>query len=77
MDYQGFTEGVTVYFPVFVSGALFYLGDSHAVQGGGEIVGTGIEISFGVQFAVQFITGRSIGWPRAENQNYIVTVGNA
>ena len=25
---------------------LFHLGDGHAVQGDGEIVGTGIEISF-------------------------------
>ncbi len=25
MDYRGFAEGVTVYFPVFVSGALFHL----------------------------------------------------
>ena len=77
MDYRGFAEGVTVYFPVFVPGALFYLGDGHAVQGDGEIVGTGIEISFDVQFTVQLIKGRSIGWPRAENQNYIMTVGNA
>src|SRR4051812_46618526 len=26
MDYRGFTEGVTVYFPVAVSGALFHIG---------------------------------------------------
>ena len=45
MDYRGFRAGVTVYFPVFVEGALFHLGDGHALQGDGEIVGTGIEIS--------------------------------
>src|SRR4051812_23935801 len=33
MDYKGFREGVTVYFPVFVPGALLHLGDGHAVQG--------------------------------------------
>ena len=60
-----------------VDDALFYLGDGHAVQGDGEIVGTGIETSFDVQFTVQLIKGRGIGWPRAENQNYIMTVGNA
>src|SRR5262249_51933580 len=27
MDYRGFKEGVTVYLPVFVPGALFHLGD--------------------------------------------------
>ncbi len=41
MDYRGFREGVTVYFPVFAEGALFHLGDGHALQGDGEIVGTG------------------------------------
>ena len=50
MDYRGFREGVTVYFPVFAPGALFHLGDGHAVQGDGEIVGTGIEISMDVTF---------------------------
>src|SRR6185369_2731435 len=29
MDYNGFVEGVTVYFPVFQPGALFHLGDGH------------------------------------------------
>ena len=77
MDYRGFAEGVTVYFPVFVSGALFHLGDGHAVQGDGEIVGTGIEISFDVQFTVNLIKNKGIGWPRAENDDYILTAGNA
>ena len=77
MDYRGFREGVTVYFPVFVPGALFHLGDGHALQGDGEIVGTGIEISFDVQFTVNLIKGKSIGWPRAENDDYILAVGNA
>ena len=77
MDYRGFCEGVTVYLPVFVAGALFHIGDGHAVQGDGEIVGTGIEISFDVQFTVDVIKGREIGWPRAENDDYILTAGNA
>ena len=77
MDYRGFAEGVTVYFPVFVPGALFHLGDGHAVQGDGEIVGTGIEISFDVQFTVNLIKKKGIGWPRAENDDYILTAGNA
>ncbi|MBW7885598.1 MAG: acetamidase/formamidase family protein, partial [Caldilineaceae bacterium] len=33
MDYRGFVAGVTVYFPVSTPGALFFLGDGHAVQG--------------------------------------------
>jgi acetamidase/formamidase len=77
MDYRGFVSGVTVYFPVFVPGALLCVGDGHAVQGDGEIVGTGIEISFDVQFTVQLIKGKRIYWPRGENADYIFTVGNA
>jgi acetamidase/formamidase len=77
MDYRGFAEGVTVYFPVFVPGALFHIGDGHAVQGDGEIVGTGVEISFDVQFTVDVIKGKRIGWPRGENADYIFTAGNA
>ncbi|MDQ3249223.1 MAG: acetamidase/formamidase family protein, partial [Chloroflexota bacterium] len=77
MDYRGFVAGVTVYFPVFVEGALFHIGDGHAIQGDGEIVGTGIEISFDVQFTVDLLKGKQIGWPRGENAEYIFTCGNA
>jgi acetamidase/formamidase len=77
MDYRGFVEGVTVYFPVNVEGALFHIGDGHAVQGDGEIVGTGVEISFDVQFTVSVQKGKQITWPRGENADYIFTVGNA
>ncbi len=77
MDYRGFGPGVTVYFPVFVPGALFHLGDGHAVQGDGEIVGTGIEISMEVEFQVELRKGQRIGWPRGENATHIFTAGNA
>jgi acetamidase/formamidase len=77
MDYKGFAQGVTVYLPVFVEGALFFVGDGHAVQGDGEIVGTGIEVSFDVQFTVRLLKGKTIGWPRAENESHIIAVGNA
>ena len=47
------------------------------MQGDGEIVGTGIEISFDVQFTVEVLKGKSINWPRAENSEYILAAGNA
>jgi amidase len=77
MDYRGFVAGVTAYFPVFVTGALLHVGDGHATQGDGEIVGTGIEISMEVQFTVRVIKGKRIHWPRGENAEYIFAVGNA
>jgi len=77
MDYNGFVQGVTVYFPVFQPGALFHIGDGHALQGDGEMSGTGIEITFEVQFTVDVLKGVKSGWPRGENEEYIFTAGNA
>tara|TARA_B100001250_G_scaffold401840_1_gene414198 strand:- start:1615 stop:2535 length:921 start_codon:yes stop_codon:yes gene_type:complete len=77
MDYRGFIQGTTVFLPVAEPGALFHLGDGHALQGDGEIVGTGIEISFDVTFSVDLIKNSNIGWPRAENDTHIMVAGNA
>jgi amidase len=77
MDYRGFREGVTIYFPVFVEGALLHVGDGHALQGDGEIVGSGIEISFDVELTVSVLKGKRIGWPRAEDDEFLMAVGNA
>jgi acetamidase/formamidase len=77
MDYKGFVTGVTVYLPTFARGGLFFLGDGHAVQGAGEIVGTGVEVSFDVQFTVDVLKDEQIPWPRAEDEASIFTVGNA
>jgi amidase len=55
MDYRRFAPGTTAWFPVAVPGALFYLGDGHACQGDGEIVGTGIETSFEMEFTFRVL----------------------
>ena len=77
MDYRGFRAGTTVYFPVFEPGALFFLGDGHAAQGDGEIVGSGIEISMDVRVTLKLHKGKTIGWPRGEDADWIFAVGNA
>lgn len=77
MDYNGFVDGVTVYFPVFADGALFHIGDVHAVQGDGEISGTGVEISAEVQFTTRVIKRKRINTVRGEDATHIFTVGNA
>ena len=77
MDYRGFAQGVTVLLPVAVPGALFHIGDGHATQGDGEIVGTGIETSFDVRFTCRVAKGVGIRWPRGEDRDYVFTVGNA
>ena len=77
MDFRGFREGVTVDFPVFAEGALLHVGDGHALQGDGEIVGTGIEVSMDVELSVEVLTGKTICWPRAEDETFVMAVGNA
>lgn len=77
MDCRRFGPGATVWFPIAVEGALFFLGDCHAVQGDGEIVGTGIETSFEVEVRLTVEKGRKLVWPRAENAEDIFSVGNA
>ncbi len=43
MDVKQAQPGSKIFFPVFVPGANFSLGDVHAAQGDGELCGTGIE----------------------------------
>jgi acetamidase/formamidase len=77
MDYRGFGPGCRVWFPVFTPGALFFLGDCHAVQGDGEIVGTGVETCFEVEVRLSVAKARAMAWPRGETQEAIFTAGNA
>ena len=77
MDYNGFVSGTTAYLPVFVKGALLHVGDGHAWQGDGEILGAGIEISMDITVTVDTIKGKRIGWPRGESDTHIFSVGNA
>lgn len=80
MDFRGVTAGVTLYFPVFVPGALLFLGDGHAVQGAGEMAGTGVETSLDVTFEVGLLKNDGHGgvrWPRGEDELDLFTLGNA
>jgi acetamidase/formamidase len=63
--------------PVSVPGGLFYLGVVHPAQGDGKILGTGIETSAEIEFSVQVVNGKPIGWPRGSNSTEIFTIGNA
>jgi acetamidase/formamidase len=77
MDFNKLTTGATLYLPVFHNGAQFFTGDSHAVQGDGEINGTAIEASLTgtFQFIVHKGAGKDMVWPRAEDANYYYTMG--
>jgi acetamidase/formamidase len=76
MDSSDAREGTTVYLPIFHDGALFYFGDVHALQGDGEIVGSGLETTADVTFQFDLIKGRRIRWPRMEDENDIMVAGS-
>jgi amidase len=76
MDAADVTQGATVHLPVFHPGALFYFGDFHALQGDGEIVGSGLESTADVTFEFDLIKGKRIRWPRIENNEYIMVAGS-
>ena len=77
MDYNGMGAGATVMLPVFEPGALLFLGDGHARQGDGEVVGSAIETSLDVEFSVELLKGRKINWPRLENLDFIMVLGSS
>ena len=78
MDFNKLTAGATLYLPVFHEGAQFFTGDSHAVQGDGEVNGTAIEASLTgtFQFIVHKGAGKSMFWPRAEDADFYYTHGH-
>jgi acetamidase/formamidase len=71
MDFTALVKGATLYLPVLQSGALFYTGDAHALQGDGEVNGTAIETSLSVvlEFTVRKGQGKNMKWPRAEDND--------
>src|SRR5437867_11165882 len=77
MDYAGLNAGVRLMLPVNEPGALLFMGDGHARQGEGEVAGTGLETSMDVEFTVDVVKKKPIGWPRLENQTHIMVLGSA
>ena len=77
MDAPEVREGTTVYLPIFHEGAYLYFGDGHARQGQGEVAGTGLETSMDVILEIDLIKGKTIDWPRLEDENHIMVVGSA
>ncbi len=71
MDNKYMTEGTVVYLPVFVAGANFSIGDTHAVQGDGEVCGTAVEAPMRVILQLEVIKGgRSLPEPQYETDDY-------
>ncbi len=74
MDIIETAPGNTVYLPVFVEGALLYLGDAHAAMGHGELSASGLEMPAHTTITVELIKGKKIPGPRIESPDEIMTV---
>jgi acetamidase/formamidase len=77
LDYNGLVEGTTVYLPVSREGALLHVGDVHARQGDGELTGDALETSAEVELRIDVIPGPATAGPRAENADYLMSMGIA
>ena len=77
MDNKMVTEGATLYFPVFVEGALFGLGDMHAAMGDGEISVSGIEVSGKATVTLEVIKGSKLEHPMLENETEFTQIVSA
>jgi len=75
MDNKELTVGSTVYFPVFMHGALFSAGDGHAVQGDGEVCLTAIETPLTGTFEFHVRKDLKLTTPRAEKSDVWITMG--
>ena len=76
LDASDVREGTTVYLPVFHPGALFYFGDGHALQGDGEVCGSGLETSMDVAFRFGLMKKHAIAWPRFEDAQHLMVAGS-
>lgn len=77
MDNTMIGEGATLYLPIFTEGALFALGDIHAVMGDGEIGVSGVEVSARVTVVLEVIKGLKLKNPILENPEFFTTIASA
>jgi acetamidase/formamidase len=76
LDLRELGEGSRLFIPVWQKGALIYTGDSHAVQGDGEICLTALETGMReVRIQVLLHKQKKFAWPVAETPTHWITVG--
>src|SRR5207244_5622780 len=76
LDLRELAEGSVLYLPVWQPGGLIYTGDSHAVQGDGEISLTALETRMQeVLIQVVLHKQKKFQWPVAETATHWIIVG--
>lgn len=77
LDLPLLATGAMVLLPVFTSGGQLLVGDLHAAQGAGEIIGGGIETSGVVTIKLRRLPHRAITAPRIVSNDKIFAVATA
>lgn len=81
MDIRQLGRGTVLHLPVRVPGALLSAGDTHAVQGDGEVCGTGVEASSFLRLRVEVVKGAAAPAPwyehtvRRPEERWVATIG--
>jgi acetamidase/formamidase len=74
IDLKELVAGTTLYLPVWAAGALFSVGDGHAVQGDGEVCVTALETALGGTFRLVLRKDLRFALPRAETPSHWITL---
>jgi acetamidase/formamidase len=74
LDNKELRPGATLFLPVFNKGALFSVGDGHAVQGDGEVCVTAIETAMRGTFELIVRKDMHLKLPRAETPTHYMTM---
>jgi acetamidase/formamidase len=74
MDNKELRPGATLFLPVFNEGALFSVGDGHAVQGDGEVCTTAIETAMQGTFELTVRKDIHLKLPQAETATHYLTM---
>jgi acetamidase/formamidase len=74
MDIVEVRPGSTVWLPVFVEGALLYVGDAHAAMGHGELSASGLEMPATSTLTVNLVKNKKLAGVRVETPHEIMTV---
>ena len=75
MDNKELVAGTTLFLPVYVPGALVFVGDGHAGQGNGEVDITALETSLWGTFQFVVHKGAKLAYPRAETPTHYISMG--
>jgi acetamidase/formamidase len=75
-DLSEMSEGTRMFIPVWKPGALIFTGDSHAVQGDGEICLSALETRMlELRIEVRLHKQKNFAWPIAETPTHWITLG--